>query len=228
VSHKKLQHVARERDEDQRAEFIAQMAMYSPEELGFIDEVSRDEWVVGRHYGRARKGLHTRKTQPFVCGQRTSTIRVLSIDGFVCGMSVEGSFTKPVFLKWLEFSVVHTALFFVLGAVLTTLQLPKCSAYPSPLSVLVLDNALIHHNKEILILADRFGVRIEYLPPYSPDLNPIEEAFSKIKSFIHRNQDYYYTKDGEDGHGILYDMFEVLDIITSEDAASYIVHAGYF
>ena len=79
--------------------------------------------------------------------------------------------------------------------------MPLCSAYPGPLSVLVMDNATVHHGDEILELADRFGlvsnpqtlililirylgVRIEYLPPYSPDLNPIEEAFSKIKAFI--------------------------------------------
>ena len=71
-------------------------------------------------------------------------------------------------------------------------------------------------------------MRLEYLPPYSPDLNPIEEAFSKIKHFIRRNQDYYYTKDGDNGLGILYDMYELLDIITSDDAKGYIAHAGYF
>jgi DDE superfamily endonuclease len=96
------------------------------------------------------------------------------------------------------------------------------------MSVLVLDNAKIHHGDEILALADRFGVVIEYLPPYSPDLNPIEEAFSKIKHFIHRHQDYYYADDGKEGSGILYDMYEVLEIITSDDAAGYIAHAGYF
>ena len=109
VSRKKLQRVAKERDEDQRADFIARMARYSPEELGFIDEVSRDERVVGRHYGRARKGQRARKMQPFVRGRRSSTVGVLTIDGFLCGMSVEGSLTKDVLLKWLEFSVVRRA-----------------------------------------------------------------------------------------------------------------------
>jgi transposase len=77
--------------------------------------------------------------------------------------------------------------------------LPECSAYPGPLSVFVMDNASIHDVADILELADRFGahvcffymfdgrtyttsgVRIEFLPPYTPDLNPIEEACSKIK-----------------------------------------------
>lgn len=103
--------------------------------------------------------------------------------------------------------------------------MPKCNPYPGVLSVLVLDNAKIHHGDEILELADRFGVRIEYLPPYSPDLNPIEEAFSKVKHFLRRHQDYYAERTGD---CILFDMYEVLDVVTSEDAESYFAHAGYF
>jgi DDE superfamily endonuclease len=69
------------------------------------------------------------------------------------------------------------------------------------------------------------GVRIEYLPPYSPDLNPVKEAFSKIKHWICCHQDYYSkTTDG----GILYDMYEALDIITPNDTKGYFMHVGYF
>ena len=57
------------------------------------------------------------------------------------------------------------------------------------------------------------------------DLNPIEEAFSKIKHFLRWHQDYYLaTKDD----GIIYDMYKVMDIITPDDAAGYFAHAGYF
>jgi DDE superfamily endonuclease len=69
------------------------------------------------------------------------------------------------------------------------------------------------------------GAHIEYLPPYSPDLNPIEEAFSKIKHFLHHHQDYYLAAIGD---GIIYDMYEVMEIITLDDAAGYFMHAGYF
>ncbi|KAG2074757.1 hypothetical protein BDR04DRAFT_1006968, partial [Suillus decipiens] len=65
---------------------------------------------------------------------------------------------------------------------------------------------------------------LEYLPPYSPDLNPIEEAFSKIKAFICRNQDYF----SDDINGIIYDMYIAMDMITSSDAEGYIMHACYF
>jgi hypothetical protein len=69
------------------------------------------------------------------------------------------------------------------------------------------------------------GVRIEFLPPYSPDLNPIEEAFSKIKHWLRRHQDYYLATTGD---GIMFDMYEVLEIITPDDAHGYFIHAGYF
>lgn len=97
--------------------------------------------------------------------------------------------------------------------------MPKCNPYPGVLSVLVLDNA------KILELTDRFGVHIEYLPTYSTDLNPIEEVFSKIKHFLRRHQDYYGERTG---NCILFDMYEVLDVITSDDAEAYFAHAGYF
>jgi len=105
-----------------------------------------------------------------------------------------------------------------------------------------MENARIHHSHEILELCDRFGksgnplrvdsvsqqhtgVRIEYLPPYSPDLNLIKEAFLKIKHFIWQHNMYYVAMQGD---GILYDMMEVTDIITPDDAASYCANAGYF
>jgi transposase len=76
-----------------------------------------------------------------------------------------------------------------------------------------------------MLILNLLGVRIEYLPPYSPDLNPIEEAFSKIKHWLRRHQDYYCVTTDD---GILFDMYEVLEIITPEDAEGYFVHAGYF
>ena len=68
------------------------------------------------------------------------------------------------------------------------------------------------------------GVWLEFLPPYSPDLNPIEEAFSKIKAFIHCNCNIFLVSLHA---GIMFDMLESMAIITAEDAKSYFIHAGY-
>src|SRR6266540_3866628 len=60
--------------------------------------------------------------------------------------------------------------------------------FPGVNSVLVLDNAKIHHDQELLEYLDAIGVKVEFLPPYSPDLNPIESAFATIKKFLQRNR----------------------------------------
>ena len=67
------------------------------------------------------------------------------------------------------------------------------------------------------------GVHIIFLPPYSPDLNPIEKAISKIKAWIHCNYDLFSP-----GDGILFNVQVAMDVITPEDAEGYFFHAGYF
>lgn len=69
------------------------------------------------------------------------------------------------------------------------------------------------------------GVRIEYLPPYSPDLNPIEEAFSQVKAFIRRNNDIFLSGTVTD---IMFDLLEAFEIVTDVNAMGYFIHAGYF
>jgi transposase len=62
--------------------------------------------------------------------------------------------------------------------------------FPQKNSVLVMDNAKIHHNEKILSIIEEFGGKVLYLPPYSPDFNPIELAFSVIKSWLRRHNDF--------------------------------------
>ena len=68
------------------------------------------------------------------------------------------------------------------------------------------------------------GIRIEFLPPYSPDFNPIEEAFSKIKAFLRRHQ----LELTREGNGMIFELMEIMKVITSDDATGYFIHAGYF
>lgn len=102
-----------------------------------------------------------------------------------------------------------------------------------------MDNARIHHVPEIQEVADRFGkltictyilhflhvllgVRVIYPPAYSPDLNPIEEALSKIKFFIRMNGSIL-----RHSQSLFYDLDCCIDIIAPEDAHTYFRHAGY-
>ncbi|SRR5258705_64314 len=73
-------------------------------------------------------------------------------------------------------------------------------------------------------LTPLIGVRIEFLPPYSPDLNPIEEAFSKIKAFLCRHQ----LDLSSEGNNMIFELMEVMKVVTGDDAIGYFLHAGYF
>jgi transposase len=108
VSRKKLKKIAYERSEPLRADFIGRMAKYEPEELGFLDEVHKDERTLARGYGRSKMGRRAAKKAKFVRGRRTSTEALLSLDGIVACKCVEGSMTKELFLEWLELNVVST------------------------------------------------------------------------------------------------------------------------
>lgn len=65
--------------------------------------------------------------------------------------------------------------------------LQHCGRFPAPKSVLVMDNASIHHSEALKRMCSDAGVILIYLPPYSPDLNPIEEFFAQLKRFFKRH-----------------------------------------
>lgn len=207
ISTKRLRKLAKERNEIVRADFLRRMAEYTPDQLGFLDETSKDERTLFRNYGWAREGLRAEMRAPFVRGRRASALGLLALDGMVAYTAREGSFTRQTFIDFLHNQVI-----------------PLTTPYPGPLSVLVMDNARIHHGEEMHALAEVFGIRIEYLPPYSPDFNPIEEAFSKIKAFIRRENIAFAAAPAG---GLIYDVLNAMDIITPEDAVGYFTHAGY-
>jgi hypothetical protein len=91
---------------------IIYIAQYSAEQLGFIDEVSKDERTSARSRGRSKKGTCAVKKGVFVRGRRFSATGLLTIDGMVSNTVVEGSMTRDLFLEYLEFSVVCFGLFF--------------------------------------------------------------------------------------------------------------------
>ncbi len=82
--------------------------------------------------------------------------------------------------------------------------LPHCGRFENDdaLSVIICDNASIHHNIVLKRLCADAGVLLEYLPPYSPDLNPIETSFAILKSWIRRHSDIaqMYADERRFGH----------------------------
>ena len=106
VSLKKLRRIAKERNEDLRADFVRIMSQYRLEEIGFLDEFSKDERTLHRRRGWAKKGKRAVMQGAFVCGCRVSGEGLLSLDGIVASTVVEGSMTRDKFLYFLEHSVV--------------------------------------------------------------------------------------------------------------------------
>jgi len=106
ISVKKIRRIAEERDEDLRADFVRQMGQYSPDEIGFLDEFSKDERTLHRRRGRSKKGTRAVMRGAFVRGRRVSGEGLLTLDGIVASTVVEGSMTRDKFLHFLEYSVV--------------------------------------------------------------------------------------------------------------------------
>jgi transposase len=105
--------------------------------------------------------------------------------------------------------------------------LPWMNRWPLPHSVLVVDNASIHKVAGIRELVEERGMRLLYLPAYSPDLNPIELAFSTIKAWLRLNRDRV-NEEYELGDGIVYNiLWEAVYAVTSEHARGWYKHCGY-
>ncbi|RXW15147.1 hypothetical protein EST38_g10711 [Candolleomyces aberdarensis] len=162
LSIKRVQKLAKERDPVLRANFVHRIGQYNPLCLISIDEVSKDDRTYARLWGRSPVGERAEQHDLFVRKRRFSMCAAMALDE-----GIKGSFTHNSFYEYLRDDV-----------------LPTTTPYPGPWSVLILDNARIHHSEEIHELVHSFGCRIEYLPPYSPDYQPIEQAFLSIKSYL--------------------------------------------
>ncbi|CAG8736501.1 2049_t:CDS:2, partial [Racocetra fulgida] len=125
-------------------------------QLIFLDEASKDERSLSRKYRYSFRNTRAVQKTVFIRGKRFILLPALSLDGIIAVDIIEGTCTKERFKQ------------FIIN------QVP----YSHANSVLVLDNARIHHNSELIKYIEAFGYKIEYLPPYSPDMNPIETAFA--------------------------------------------------
>ncbi|KAH7919551.1 hypothetical protein BV22DRAFT_1022786, partial [Leucogyrophana mollusca] len=141
INVKRVQKVAAERDPLVRADFIRRISQYSPLSLLPLDEVSKDDRTYSRIIGRSRVGTRVEQHQPFVRKRRFTMVAALALDeGIVAAKVIEGSLNRDTFLEFLRDDV-----------------LPITTPYPGPRSVLVMDNARIHHAEEINELVHGYG-----------------------------------------------------------------------
>lgn len=165
--------------------------------------ISLDEaWLsanMTRPHGYAPVGQRLIASVPHGHWKTTTFVGGLTLDGFIAPMVLDGPMTSGAFIAYVE-------------------QVLARSTRPGDL--LILDNLSSHKTAGVQAALRRCGIAYRYLPPYSPDLNPIENAFSKLKRLVRAAAER--TMDGLwNAVGRLIDQFR------PTECANYFRHGGY-
>ena len=169
-----------------------------PAKLVFIDET----WAstnMARTHGRAPKGERLRAGVPHGHWKTTTFVAGLRHTGMVAPMVLDGPIDGATFRAYVERVLV-----------------PELR----PGDVVILDNLGSHKGPHVRAAIEAAGARLLHLPPYSPDFNPIEQAFAKLKALL--------RKAAERTVGGLWDAIaSILDAFTPAECANYFAAAGY-
>jgi transposase len=198
VATQKKSKIASERDEGARALWRWLVSHFDVRRLVFVDE-SGTHISMDRLRSRAPKGVRAYGKVPKNRGKNLTLIASMRLSGMGESMVVEGATDAAAF----EIYVEH-----FLAPSLTEGQ------------VVVMDNLGAHRPKRIRELIEARGAELVFVPSYSPDLNPIEQAFSKIKNILRR-------LGARTHEALLEAMEEALSAITAADAAGWFDHCGY-
>jgi transposase len=154
---------------------------------------------MARRYGRSPKGERLVCPVPHGHWKTTTFVAVLGVTGMTAPLVIDGAMTGDLFEAYVA-QVLVPAL--------------------SPGDVVVLDNLSCHKRARVRALIEAAGCTVLFLPPYSPDLNPIELAFSKLKALLRKAGQR--TVDG------LWDFLgQALDAFGPEECRNYFRHCGY-
>ncbi len=173
-------------------------AVVEPERLIFVDECGTHT-SLAPIYGYAPRGERLYLPVPRSRGKNTTLLSSMTIEGMGPSLSVEGSTTARVFETYLE-----------------EVLLPNLE----PGQIVVMDNLSAHRPKRFRELIEQRGCELLYLPSYSPDYNPIEEAFAKIKNLLRK-------ACARSKEALVDAIAAALSAITAEDVRGFFEHAGY-
>jgi transposase len=192
--------VAQERDEEARGLWRWLASHFDARRLVFVDE-SGFHTSMTRLRARAPKGERAYGKVPRNRGKNTTLIAAITLQGAMGeSMTIEGATDSEAFEAYVEHFLAPSL---------------------SEGQVVVLDGLGAHRTEKVRELVEARGAYLLFLPSYSPDLNPIEEAFSKIKALV--------RKVGARTREALEEAIAVaLYALTPEDAAGWFAHAGYW
>ena len=164
----------------------------------FVDETGSHLGLV-RLYARAPRGERARGSAPRNRGRVRTTIGSVTLGGMGPGLLVEGGISTAGFEAYVEHVLAPT-----LG----------------PGQIVVMDNLRQHRGERTRALIEARGAELWFLPAYSPDLNPIEEAFSKLKALLREAA-------ARTHEALVAAIWAGLRAITASDARGYFAHCGY-
>jgi transposase len=181
-----------------RRQWAVQQLKFDPDRVVFIDET----WAktnMTRSYGRSERGTRLVQSVPYGRWETTTFLGALRSTGFVAPLCIEGAINGTLFQAWVEQHLVKVL---------------------RPGDVVVMDNLSSHKGSRVITAIEAAGATVQYLPPYSPDLNPIELAFSKFKKLLRDGAQRTTEK--------LWQLCgQVLDLFTENECRNYLRHCGY-
>jgi len=166
--------------------------------LVFVDEMGTNTSLAPL-YGWSCRGERARLKAPRNWGTNLTLLASITREGIGPCLAVEGATTREVFEAYLEHVLVLSL---------------------RPGQVVVMDNLTSHKGGRVKELIEGIGCELLYLPPYSPDLNPIEQAFSKVKALLRR-------AEARTRAILIGVMGQALSAVTARDTRGFFDHCGY-
>jgi transposase len=190
--------VATERDERARGSFREPLRGIDPGRLRFVDESSTNVALTPR-YGRAPTGERAFGKAPRNWGKNVTLISSITLEGMRASMSIEGPSDTDSFSLYVRE---------ILAPSLKRGQ------------IVLMDNLSVHKSGWVRDLIEGRGCQLWLLPSYSPDFNPIEEAFSKVKGLLRKAK-------ARTLEALFAVTAEALGAVSADDARGYFEHCGY-
>lgn len=189
---------AAERDEQARIAYRKRVAGRAAADFVIVDECGSNINLTPV-YARAPRGERARGTVPRNTEKNTTLIASMTTNGMGPAMLMTGATDTAAFETYVAQFLAPALL---------------------PGQVVVLDNLSAHKSPRVREVIEARGCTVWFLPAYSPDLSPIEEAFSKLKALLRRTE-------ARTRAALQQALAEALDMITAQDARGYFAHCGY-
>lgn len=183
---------------EQRVKFRERAAHWMVSKLKFLDETG-SQLNMTPLYGRAIPGERVVEAIPSDYGSNYTLIATLSLEGLQAPWVLEGALNGEIFKLYV-------------GEVLAPTLKPG--------DILIMDNLSTHKVAGIAELVEARGARLEYLSPYSPDYNPIERCWSKIKTYLRRAKARTYA-------ALVRAIKKALATIKESDMRAWFIFCGY-